>query len=705
MRDPSFKHDDLFDSFDKLRVGLTVFSVEDRLQYYNDHFQYIFRSLQQMDSILGMSFEEITKILVNNGEVAGSLVLNDPDRWIQRRLRMHRTRTGVYTERLTDGRWVDVKERVLDNGLIIGHWADATDRVRYQLRLESAMECMADGFAAWDQAGRLDMYNDKFAERFAGAAGAPRRGQGYKQVLEELAASDNLVTEEDPRDWLIHWLRSRNRPSRQAFMEYRDERFFIVNEQRTLEGSVVTTLTDVTELKEKERELIYRGQSLRQANAELEMAKEILERQGGELVEMAEDIERSRLDIARQKAEIEAIEARERAILDTMADALIVVTPDGEIECVNPVAERMFCFESGGMDGLNIESVFHLESGGFGAFASETPAPADEPFGYSLSEMIATTKDGRSFPVELSATNASTEKGGFLVITARDITRRKADEEALRQSRDVLELKVQERTEALSKALAEQQRTAMAMLRSKEEAELANRAKSEFLANMSHELRTPLNAIIGFADTIGHQVFGPLDNTKYLEYIENIRESGQHLLELINDILDVSAIESGKIEVNFEPVDVSEMIHEALRLVRPRAETARVELLTDVPSGLPQVPADRRRFKQILVNLLSNAVKFTEERGTVKVAAAHADGQVRLMVSDDGIGMNDDDIDKALTPFGRVGDVLTAEREGTGLGLPLTVNLVNLHGGALDIESSPGQGTTVTVSVPVASGQ
>ncbi len=241
-----------------------------------------------------------------------------------------------------------------------------------------------------------------------------------------------------------------------------------------------------------------------------------------------------------------------------------------------------------------------------------------------------------------------------------------------------------------------------AMREAMEEAMRANLTKSEFLANMSHELRTPLNAIIGFSDAIKMEVFGPLKgHEKYNEYIDNIHSSGKHLHDLINDILDVSVIEAGKMELDEEEVDVAEAFKECLSQIAPRAENGGVRLSGEPAPCLPRVYADRRRLKQIIINLLSNAVKFTPKDGEVRLEARLDGGGAPLfIVYDTGVGISPNDIPKALTAFGQVGDCITKKQEGAGLGLHLTRNLVEMHGGTLTLESKEGKGTTVTVRFP-----
>jgi PAS domain S-box-containing protein len=247
-----------------------------------------------------------------------------------------------------------------------------------------------------------------------------------------------------------------------------------------------------------------------------------------------------------------------------------------------------------------------------------------------------------------------------------------------------------------------QQRLGEARLReAKTSAEAASRAKSQFLAGMSHELRTPLNAIIGFSDMLLSEILGRLENPKAREYLTDIHSSGQHLLRIINDILEVSRIEAGRIELHDESLDVDEVVASCLRFVRQRAAEGGVRLNAAATDGLPQLYADETRLKQILINLLSNAVKFTPRGGEVAVLATlDARGDMVIAVHDSGIGMSPGEIDIALQPFRQVDSSLARRYEGTGLGLPLTIAFVEAHGGHLVIDSVPGKGTTVSVVMP-----
>ncbi len=242
-----------------------------------------------------------------------------------------------------------------------------------------------------------------------------------------------------------------------------------------------------------------------------------------------------------------------------------------------------------------------------------------------------------------------------------------------------------------------------ALLKAKEDAEWANRTKSEFLASMSHELRTPLNAIIGFSDIMGGEMLGPLGNEQYRGYSKDISESARHLLLLINDILDAAKIEAGQMSLCEELVHPQSLLSSVRRLVAPRAERAKLDLELRVAEALPPLHADKTKLKQILINLISNAVKFTPEGGRIELSAfAAEDGDFVFLVSDTGIGIEPDDIPRAMAPFGQVDSRLSRKFEGTGLGLPLAKSLTELHGGTFQLVSQRAVGTTVTVRLPAS---
>jgi PAS domain S-box-containing protein len=276
-------------------------------------------------------------------------------------------------------------------------------------------------------------------------------------------------------------------------------------------------------------------------------------------------------------------------------------------------------------------------------------------------------KDGRIIPVDITASLVQFGEQEYLFTVARDASARRMIESELRAARDL--------------------------------AESANQAKSQFLANMSHELRTPLNAIIGFSEVISAALFGPLD-ARYRDYAQDIHGSGHHLLRIINDLLDLSKVEAGRLELRDTPVSIAAIFETCRRMVADRAATGGISL--DFRATKLEVSGDELRLEQVLLNLVSNAVKFTPAGGDVTVSAMLAlSGEVAITVADSGIGMAPEDIPRALQPFGQIDNSLSRPHGGTGLGLPLAQRLVELHGGTLTVDSTLGKGTTVTVLLPV----
>jgi cell cycle sensor histidine kinase DivJ len=358
-----------------------------------------------------------------------------------------------------------------------------------------------------------------------------------------------------------------------------------------------------------------------------------------------------------------------RFLADNAMDLITRHSPDGRIRFASPAAVALLGMEPEELLGLapstlaspedlKIMQAAFVEASYFGRAATAEVRLRRANGSYVWTEMRcrpAAPTDGR--PADI-------------VAVTRDVSERKVHERALIDARDL--------------------------------AEEASRAKSHFLANMSHELRTPLNAIIGFSEVMAHEMFGPLGTARYQEYARLIHESGGHLLELINGILDMSKIEAGKFELTEEIFNLEETAGQALRFVKLQADRKGVALGMNISEDARRIFADRRAVKQVLVNLLTNGVKFTPRGGDIRVAGRMTAGGIEIVVTDSGIGIAPADLERLGRPFEQVDGAHVRAQEGTGLGLALVKALAQMHGGEAVIQSTLGVGTTVTVRLPHA---
>jgi two-component system, cell cycle sensor histidine kinase DivJ len=258
-------------------------------------------------------------------------------------------------------------------------------------------------------------------------------------------------------------------------------------------------------------------------------------------------------------------------------------------------------------------------------------------------------------------------------------------------------------TVAVTRDISDRKAQEAELTRTRDEAESASRAKTQFLANMSHELRTPLNAVIGFSEILNRELFGALGEARYRDYARLIHESGEHLLNVVNDILDMSKIEAGKFKIVKEPFDVASLVKSCCDIMRHTAEQRSLSLIVDVAPGIPELPADKRACKQMLLNVISNAIKFTDPGGWVRVSARVVEGSVELVVADNGIGIAELDLPKLGNPFVQANNSYDRSYDGAGLGLSVVKGLARLHDGKLELASTLGQGTTATILLPLDS--
>ena len=403
----------------------------------------------------------------------------------------------------------------------------------------------------------------------------------------------------------------------------------------------------------------------------------------------------SREQVRAAEMTIRKLHRQNEMILNAAGEGIYGLDTQGRTTFVNPAAANMIGWEAGELIGKSQHDILHHTK------PDGSPYPREECPIYAafkdgsvrhVTDEVFWRKDGTSFQVEYTSSPMRNEDGTITgaVVVYSDITTRKRAEQELLDSKQDLERQSRELEEMTEY-----------LIQARDLAEAASRAKSEFLAAMSHELRTPLNAIIGFSEILKDELFGPAGSVKNREYAHDINESGQHLLTLINDILDLSKVESGADELHDEDIEIAEVIGSVEMLVKDRASKGGVELEFENPDELPALRADARKLKQILVNLLSNAIKFTAPGGKVTLRTwCRLDSGMVFQVTDTGIGMATEDIPKALSPFSQVDSDLSRKYEGTGLGLPLTKGLVEMHSGSLDLQSEVDVGTTVTVRFP-----
>jgi PAS domain S-box-containing protein len=369
--------------------------------------------------------------------------------------------------------------------------------------------------------------------------------------------------------------------------------------------------------------------------------------------------------------EVQALrmEAEElHSILETATDGVVVVGAEGEIRSVNRSASALFNYDDGEVRGKPFAMLFAHES---------QKAVLDYLAGLSGHGVASVLNDGREvigreasggfIPLFMTMGRLSSSNGFCAVI--RDITQWKRTEEELRNA--------------------------------KRAAETANAHKSDFLARVSHEIRTPLNAIIGFSDMMASEHFGPIGNPRYVEYAGDIGRSGRHVLDIVNDLLDISKIEAGEMDLEFTAVEINDAVSEAVALVQPQANSQRVIIRTSLSGSVPNVVADNRSIKQIALNILSNAIRFTPSGGQIVVSTAYeANGSVILRIRDTGVGMTRTELEQAMKPFRQVTTGARKRGDGTGLGLPLTKAMAEANRAQFSINSAPNEGTLVEISFP-----
>ncbi len=529
------------------------------------------------------------------------------------------------------------------------------------------IESISQGIVIFDPDDRLVTWNSHFLDLYPGLVDVIAVGVDYDEVLR--AEVEQGMEEDEAKDGMLS-VRLEQHAGDDATVErrLRDDRWILIKERRTAEGGTIILYTDVSDLKRREEQLRGAKTLAETANVKLERTNR-------------------RLDIA----------------LENMSQGLCLFDADQRLVLSNRRYAAIFWLpEQLTQPGVTIrEQMQHRLKRGDPATATE------EMIGERLRQAASRRRGVYRLDLPggriVEVFHQPLPDGGA-VETFADVTDQSATQQALADNEERLRERVGELLETrrrLELQGRKLQSLAVGLGQARDEAQAANRSRSEFLANISHELRTPLNAIIGFSEAMTTEIFGPLGDQRYRGHAEDINQSGRHLLDMIDEILDLSKLDAGKFELRESDVDLNGVLSACGRLMRHRAADAGLDLTVDVPSAGWQVRADESKLRQILFNLLTNAVKFTPAGGKIVVTADAAEnGGIDLTVTDTGVGMDPDHIPPPLEPFQSDQGAGSRQHAGTGPGLPLVKSLIELHDGSLRLTSAKGTGTTATIHIP-----
>jgi len=740
----------LSEAIESLQTGFALFDRDSRLVLCNGQYKSFYYPNAGDRLKPGTEFRDIIAACTEMEVVENAT--DDPDAWLAERMTRHANPGEPFEQRLRDGRIISTREyRTREGGTVSVH-TDVTEERRAKDRLVEAIEGVPAAVLYCDADDRIVICNKRYREDVAkGCAEAVEPGTPYREMVETITQYDRATPlDEETKAWIERRVDAHRNPQGPFFGDLPGDRQVQVEEHRTQDGGTVSVYMDITALKNREAELDQARATLQlvldnvdqgismidgdlnvaafndQAMDLLDFPNELrkpgakfeefvryntergeygdgdVEQLVRERVELASKFEPHRFERARPDGRVLEVSGvplpNKGGIVTTYTD---ITERKLAEEALRKSEERYALAMDGASEGLwdwdivtgevylsrQIKQILDVEANDIetGDEAWQSRMHPDDIPG-QREQMIAHLKgEAAQYECEYRLRDAD---GNYRWFSDRALALRDEDGRAYRMAGSIGEI-------------TERKRAEQALNEAKEAAEAANRTKSQFLANMSHELRTPLNAIIGFSEMMQNEVFGPIGSRHYGDYARDIFDSGSHLLNLINDILDVSKFEAGKIELQEMNCDVRLIACSAIRLVSERARAGEVSITIDAPPDLPWLRADELRMKQILLNLLSNSVKFTPPEGEITIALASNDeAGFTVEVRDTGIGMSQDQLPKAMEAFVQIDNQLSRKYDGTGLGLPLTKSLVELHGGTLDIQSETGVGTTVQLTFP-----
>jgi len=626
-------------AIDSIPDAFALYDKDDRLVLCNKQY-FKLAIAPTTENPVGQTFEELARALATapNAPVEAK---TDPEGWVEKRLQRHRDPPSHPVEiPLQDGRLLRVSERRTPDGGWVATWSDITALKEAEQSLRTAIESMPDSFALFDPDDNLTICNSSFLRDCRKAGIDDPIGRPARELFTAFSQSPNRVMDAvgDPDKWVAERMELHRNPP---------------------DAPIDRQWEDGSWMRVVER---------RTAN--------------GGYVGVWSDI-----------TPLKEAETRLRSAIAAFNEGFVFYDRNERLVLCNARFKELYPKSAPSMvPGATLEAVFR-----HGMAHGEFPDMGKDPEAWLQKELKrARLRESNMFERLLEdgrwllVSRSPLPDGGFVSIIT-DLSQLKLREAELEEAQK----KLQQQTQNLTQ-LAEQLRSARIT------AESASQAKSRFLAHMSHELRTPLNAILGFADVIRHQMFGEISPSRYQDYVQYIHESGSHLLEMINDVLDLSKIEAGKFDLKPQSLDAAEIAQAGSKLVAGMAKENSVHLIIDIDPDCPVIHGDARAVKQIIINLLSNGVKFTQQGGyvTLQINGIEKLG-CEIVVTDTGIGMSKEDIAKALDPFGQIDGTLARKHRGTGLGLPLVKNLAELQGGSLNIDSAPSRGTRVTVFLPL----